>query len=71
MTQDKGVYEITNNEGMICFVDTTDSAKKTYGKNWVNVCESALHGKVLKAQICNTNIAHKGERTSDTAIVLL
>ena len=66
MTQDKGVYEITNNEGMICFVDTTDSAKKTYGKNWVNVCESALHGKVLKAEIVQYQYrTHQGERTSD------
>ena len=28
MTEQKGVYEITNNEGMICFVDTATQGKK-------------------------------------------
>ena len=47
----KGIYEIINNEGAICFVDTATKGKNTYGEVWAAVCESILNGKILEAII--------------------
>ena len=51
MPEKQGVYKITNNEGMICFVDTKTPGKTTYGANWADVCESSLNGKILRGEI--------------------
>jgi len=51
MAVKKGVYEITNNEGAICYVDTATKGKKTYGPTWAAICESAKSHRVLEAVI--------------------
>lgn len=59
----QGLYEITNNEGMICRVDTTNSANKTFGQNWVDICESTLNGQILKGVIDRYQYrTHEGEK---------
>ena len=47
----KGVYEIYNNEGAICFVNTVKKNSEFYGKNWEDICESVLNGKVIEGVI--------------------
>ena len=51
MTVKKGVYEITNNEGAICYVDTATKGKKTYGQTWATICKSSQSHSVLEAVI--------------------
>ena len=66
MSDQPGIYEITNNEGMICFVDTVTSGKKTYGKDWQDVCASTLNGTILKAEISKYQYrTHEGEPIDD------
>ena len=47
----EGIYEIINNEGAICYVDTVTKGKTTFGKVWAAICESKLNGTVLEAYI--------------------
>ena len=62
MKNDKGIFEITNNEGMICYVDTATEGKKTYGQDWVDICESTLNGTILKGEIAKYQYrTHEGE----------
>ena len=66
MQEQQGIYEIINNEGMICFVDTATPGKKTFGKDWVDICRSALEGLVLKGEILNYQYrTHQGEPIND------
>ena len=48
---ENGIYQIMNDEGAICRVDTTTPDKNTYGPVWADICEAAIHGKVLDATI--------------------
>ncbi len=69
----KGVYEITNNEGAICYVDTATKGKNTYGPIWAAICESSQSHTVLEAvidryQYRSTN--GKSEETRPTGFVV-
>jgi ribosomal protein S1 len=73
MTVKKGVYEITNNEGAICYVDTATKGKNTYGPTWAAICESLKSHRVLEAvidryQYRSTN--GKPEETRPTGFVV-
>ena len=57
MSEQEGIYEIANNEGMICYVDTATEGKKTYGQDWVDVCESTLNGTILKGEIAKYQLS--------------
>ena len=62
MTENQGVYEFFNNEGMLCRVDTATKGKKTYGPDWVDICESTVSGKILKSKISKFQYrTHEGE----------
>jgi len=66
MSDQQGIYEIANNEGMICYVDTATEGKKTYGQDWVDVCESTLNGTILKGEIEKYQYrTHEGEPIDD------
>jgi len=66
MSNQTGIYEIMNNEGMICYVDTATAGKQTYGEDWADICKSALEGRVLKAKIEKYQYrTHEGEPISD------
>ena len=43
----KGKFEIINNEGMICYVNTESEDSEFFGKVWTDICESKLEGKIL------------------------
>ena len=43
----KGQFEIINNEGMICYVNTDKEDSEFYGKVWSDICKSKLEGIVL------------------------
>ena len=63
----KGIYEIINNEGAICYVDTVTEGKNTYGEEWASVCESTLNGLILEAIIDRFQYrTNKGEPDSKT-----
>ena len=51
MSDNKGIYEITNNEGAICTVNTTNPKNNTFGPVWASICESAVNTSVLEATI--------------------
>ena len=66
MSDQQGIYEITNNEGMICYVDTATEGKKTYGKGGVDICESTLNGTILRGEIEKYQYrTHEGEAIDD------
>ena len=44
---ENGVFEIINEEGAICRVDTVDEGSQYYGPVWRAICESKLQGKTL------------------------
>jgi ribonuclease HI len=46
---ENGVFEIINEEGAICRVDTVDEGSQYYGPVWRAICESKLQGKTLLA----------------------
>jgi hypothetical protein len=43
----KGQFEIINNEGMICYVNTDKKDSEFYGKVWSDICKSKLEGIVI------------------------
>ena len=64
---DKGKYEIINNEGMICYVNTTKTDGEFYGQVWSDICQSILCGKVLESVIDRQQYkTMKGESINDT-----
>ena len=66
MSEKQGIYLITNNEGMECYVDTATKGKKTYGKDWVDICESTLNNTILKGEIAKYQYrTHEGEPIDD------
>ena len=48
---ENGIYEVINNEGAICNINTTDRTSSFYGESWANVCESYLFGTVISGEI--------------------
>jgi ribosomal protein S1 len=73
MAVKKGVYEITNNEGAICYVDTATKGKNTYGPTWAAICESAQSHRVLEAVIDHLqyrSMNGKPEETRPTGFVV-
>ena len=66
MSEKQGIYLITNNEGMECYVDTATKGKKTYGKDWVDICESTLNNTILKGEIAKYQYrTHEGKPIDD------
>ena len=66
MSEKQDIYLITNNEGMECYVDTATKGKKTYGKDWVDICESTLNNTILKGEIAKYQYrTHEGEPIDD------
>ena len=51
MEQETGVYEIINNEGAICKVDTKTKGKPTFGPIWESICNSYKSSTLLEAII--------------------
>ena len=49
--QQTGVFEIINNEGAICMVDTKTEGKSTFGPVWEGICESFQNGILIEAII--------------------
>ena len=60
-------FEIINNEGMICHVDTAKKDGQFYGEAWADICESKLTGKILDGIIDRHQYkTMRGIRTNDT-----
>ena len=51
MSNNQGIYQITNNEGAICTVNTDNPKNNTYGPTWASICESFINSTVLEATI--------------------
>ena len=63
---EKGVFQIINNEGQICYVNTVKKDSKTYGKTWEDICRSVLNGNALEGVIDRFQYrTHEGKKTSE------
>ena len=59
-------FEIINNEGMICHVDTAKKDGQFYGEAWADICESKLTGKIIDGIIDRHQYkTMRGIRTND------
>ena len=63
--QQKGVFEIINNEGAICMVDTKTEGKSTFGPVWEGICESFQNGILIEAIVDRPQYRFGQESNSD------
>ena len=64
--RDKGIFQIINNEGQICNVDTVTKKSKFYGKTWAGICRSTLYGEALEGIIDRFQYrTHEGKKISE------